>query len=66
VANNRLLGKFTLGGIPPAKKGVPKLKVVFSLDENCILNVEVRDEMTNQKQNLLILNDKGRLSHREI
>jgi molecular chaperone DnaK (HSP70) len=61
-----LLGKFILGGIPPAKRGVPKLKVVFTLDENCILNIEARNEMTFHSENLLIVNERGRLSQREI
>jgi heat shock 70kDa protein 1/2/6/8 len=61
-----LLGKLTFKGIPPAKRGVPKFKVVFTLDESSILNVEVRNEMTFQCQNLLIKNERGRLSQREI
>jgi hypothetical protein len=34
-ANNIALGNFHLEGIPPAKKGVPQIKVEFSVDNDC-------------------------------
>lgn len=30
--DNNILGKFSLDGIPPAKKGVPQIEVTFEID----------------------------------
>merc|ERR1712159_50592 len=32
--DNNLLGKFELGGIPPAPRGVPQIEVTFDIDAN--------------------------------
>jgi len=37
--DNRTLGKFKLGGIVPAPRGVPQIEVTFDIDANGILNV---------------------------
>merc|ERR1712017_59100 len=37
--DNNLLGKFELGGIPPAPRGVPQVEVTFDVDANGVLNV---------------------------
>ena len=42
--DNNLLGKFELTGFPPAPRGVPKIKVKYSIDENEILNVSATEE----------------------
>ena len=39
AAQNRTLGKFKLGGIMPAPRGVPQIEVTFDIDANGILNV---------------------------
>src|SRR5579885_1559260 len=44
AADNRLLGKFGLDGIPPAPRGVPQIEVTFDIDANGILNVSARDK----------------------
>ncbi|XP_026379150.1 heat shock 70 kDa protein 3-like [Papaver somniferum] len=62
ASKNDLLGKFSLWGIPPAPRGVGKVKICFDLDANGILNVSA---MGNQKQ-ITIRNDKGRFSKAEI
>jgi L1 cell adhesion molecule like protein len=64
--DNNLLGKFELTGIPPAPRGVPKIKVKFAIDENGILNVTATDESTGKKNSITITNDKGRLSPEQI
>merc|ERR1711861_62494 len=50
--DNNLLGKFELGGIPPAPRGVPQIEVTFDIDANGVLNVTAED--------------KGRLSKDDI
>lgn len=64
--DNNLLGTFDLTGIPPARRGVPKIDVTFDLDANGILNVTAVENSTNRSKNITIKNDKGRLSQREI
>merc|ERR1719281_2179790 len=61
-----LLGKFELGSIPPAPRGVPQIEVSFEIDANGILNVGAEDKGTGQSEKITITNDKGRLSQEEI
>merc|ERR1712085_164007 len=44
--DNHLLGKFELGGIPPAPRGQPQIEVTFEIDSNGILNVGAEDKGT--------------------
>ncbi|XP_063225309.1 heat shock protein 68-like isoform X2 [Bacillus rossius redtenbacheri] len=64
--DNNLLGVFDLTGIPPAPRGIPKIDVTFDLDANGILNVTAKDESSGHSRNIVIKNDKGRLSQAEI
>lgn len=64
--DNNLLGKFDLTGIPPAPRGVPKIKVSFSIDSNGILNVSAVDESSKNTKNITITNNKGRLTEKQI
>ena len=66
TADNNLLGKFELAGIPPAPRGVPKIDVSFELDADGILNVSAKDQSTGAEETITITNDKGRLSPEEI
>lgn len=50
----RLLGKFTLTGIPPAPAGVPQIKVEFNLDANSILQVRAIDLGTGEEQHVVV------------
>merc|ERR1719329_125195 len=61
-----LLGKFELGGIPPAPRGVPQIEVSFEIDANGILNVGAEDKGTGKAVKITITNDKGRLSQEDI
>ncbi|KAL4120482.1 hypothetical protein QTP88_013167 [Uroleucon formosanum] len=64
--DNNLLGTFDLTGIPPAARGVPKIEVTFDMDANGILNVSAKDNSSGRSKNIVIKNDKGRLSQAEI
>merc|ERR1719247_1403781 len=65
--DNNLLGKFELGGIPPAPRGVPQIEVTFDIDANGVLNVTAEDKGASGKRaNITITNDKGRLSKDDI
>merc|ERR1719464_916631 len=64
--DNHLLGKFELGGIPPAPRGQPQIEVSFEVDANGILNVGAEDKGTGKSEKITITNDKGRLTEEEI
>merc|ERR1712153_193159 len=65
--DNNLLGKFELGGIPPAPRGTPQVEVTFDVDANGVLNVTAEDKSASgKKSNITITNDKGRLSKDDI
>merc|ERR1712188_879 len=65
--DNNLLGKFELGGIPPAPRGTPQVEVTFDIDANGVLNVTAEDKSASgKKANITITNDKGRLSKDDI
>merc|ERR1712127_366267 len=65
--DNNLLGKFELGGIPPAPRGTPQVEVTFDVDANGVLNVSAEDKSASgKKANITITNDKGRLSKDDI
>jgi len=64
--DNHLLGKFELGGIPPAPRGVPQIEVTFEIDVDGILHVSAEDKVTKNKEHITITNDKGRLTEEEI
>lgn len=66
AAQNIKLGAFDLEGIPPARKGVPQIKVTFEIDANGILQVNAMDMVTKKKQGISIKPEQGRLSEDEI
>ena len=66
TADNNLLGKFELSGIPPAPRGVPQIDVTFDIDANGILNVSAVEKSTGKENKITITNDKGRLSKDDI
>jgi molecular chaperone DnaK len=43
AADNVSLGRFTLSGIPPAPRGVPKIEVTFDINADGILTVTAKD-----------------------
>lgn len=61
-----LLGNFDLTGIAPAPRGVPQIEISFDIDSNGILNVTAVDKGSSKSANIVINNDKGRLSKEEI
>ena len=65
AAQNRTLGKFKLGGIPNAPRGVPQIEVTFDIDANGILNVTAKDNATGKDQKITITSSSG-LSKEEV
>jgi len=64
AADNVSLGMFTLEGIPPAPRGVPKIEVTFDIDANGILHVSAKDLATG-KENKITITSRVKLSEEE-
>lgn len=64
ASDNTSLGEFTLEGLPPAPRGVPKIEVCFDIDANGILNVSARDTASGKTQSIHI-SSSTRLSESE-
>ncbi|RLV93371.1 Heat shock protein SSC1 mitochondrial [Spathaspora sp. JA1] len=63
--DNKLIGNFTLSGIPPAPKGVPQIEVTFDIDTDGIIKVSARDKATNKDASITVAGSSG-LSDAEI
>jgi molecular chaperone DnaK len=63
--DNKSLGKFYLGGIPPAPARIPQIEVTFDIDANGILNVGALEKGTGKKQSITI-SGSGNLNKDEI
>merc|ERR1711868_21830 len=59
AADNKLLGNFQLGGIPPAPRGVPQIEVTFDIDANGIVNVSARDKGTGKEMSVVVQSSGG-------
>ncbi|OOZ10470.1 molecular chaperone DnaK, partial [Solemya velum gill symbiont] len=62
---NKSLGRFDLGDIPPAPRGVPQVEVTFDIDSNGILHVSAKDKASGKEQSIRITASSG-LSDEEI
>ena len=54
AAGNKTLGRFSLDGIAPARRGVPQIEVTFDTDANGIVNVSAKDLGTGKEQHITI------------
>lgn len=63
--DNRLIGKYTMTGIPPAPAGVPKIQVTFEISANGTIKVTSIDEASKASQDVII-NMSGGLSAADI
>ncbi|TKD09706.1 molecular chaperone DnaK [Polyangium fumosum] len=59
AADNQSLARFELSGIPPAPRGVPKIQVVFHIDEDGIVHVEATDLGTKRAQKVRVTPTSG-------
>ncbi|ACD89841.1 chaperone protein DnaK [Chlorobium limicola DSM 245] len=65
ASDNKTLGRFHLGDIPPAPRGVPQIEVTFDIDSNGILSVSAKDKATGKEQTIRI-EASGKLNDAEI
>ena len=60
---NHSLGQFSLTDIPKARRGVPKIEVIFDVDADGIVKVAAIDEATKNEKNMIL---SGSLSNEEM
>jgi len=65
AGDNKTLGRFQLTDIPPARRGVPQIEVVFDIDANGIMQISAKDKGTGKEQTIKIEASSG-LSDAEI
>ena len=63
--DNKTLGRFFLGDIEPARRGIPQIEVTFDIDANGIVNVSAKDKKTGKENSITIKSSTG-LSDAEI
>ncbi|MBU1145530.1 MAG: molecular chaperone DnaK [Firmicutes bacterium] len=63
--DNKTLGHFQLGDIPPAPRGIPQIEVKFDIDANGIVNVHAKNVATG-KANSITIQSGTSLSDAEI
>lgn len=63
--DNKTIGRFHLGDIPPAMRGVPQVEVTFDIDSNGIIHVSAKDKGTGKEQSIRIEASSG-LTKEEI
>ncbi len=51
---NKPLGRLSLDGIAPARRGVPQIEVTFNIDANGIVEVSAKDLGTGKEQHITI------------
>ena len=64
--DNRLLGRFVLSGIKPARRGVPRIEVTFNLNEKDNLVVSATDKGSGKSCQLSTADEKRGLSKEEM
>lgn len=52
--DNKKLARFVLDGIPPAKRGTPKIDVTFDINADGILEVSAKDQGTGKEQSVKV------------
>jgi len=57
--DNKSLARFQLTGIPPAPRGVPKIKVTFAIDADGMMTVSALDEGTGRAQRVTVIPTSG-------
>lgn len=64
--DNNLLGDFTLTEIPPMPRGVPKIRVTYSISSDGILEVMAVENSSKRTKRITIKNDENRFTEQEL
>ena len=65
AGDNISIGRFSLDGVLPAPRGVPKIDVSFDIDADGLLTVSAKDQASGKEQNITITGRSG-LSDDEV
>ncbi len=65
ASKNYSLGKFTLEDIEPARRGTPRIEVLFDIDVNGIVHVSAKDQRTGNAKKIEV-SPREKLSEEEI
>ena len=66
VSDNHFLGEFTIQGIQPAPRGIPKIEVELLINSNGILTVSAKDTLTGNQKTIKIEQCNNLLSETDI
>lgn len=58
-SSNKLLGKFDLGDIAPAPRGIPQIEIKLDVDANGVLTVTAKDKATGKANSITITGSSG-------
>lgn len=58
-ASNKQLGRFDLGGIAPAPRGIPQIEIKLDVDANGVLTVSAKDKATGKENSITITGSSG-------
>ncbi|KAL6701665.1 the 70-Kda heat shock cognate protein from rattus Norvegicus in post-Atp hydrolysis state [Trichoderma pleuroticola] len=64
--DNNLLGQFWLTGIPPMRRGIPRIEVALELDSAGNIKAVARDTGTGAENSILIPNSEDRISEEHL
>ncbi len=65
ASENKLLGSFTLDGLPPGKAGTVEVEMTLAIDADGVLNVEAKNAATGRAQKIVVKANGG-LSEAEV
>ncbi|HYD17859.1 MAG TPA: molecular chaperone DnaK [Patescibacteria group bacterium] len=65
ASQNKLLGNFTLDGLPPGKAGTVEVELTLAIDADGVLNVEAKNAKTGRAQKITVKANGG-LSEQEV
>src|SRR3989338_7975458 len=54
AADNKMLARFVLDGMPPSPRGTPQVEVSFDIDANGVLSVSAKDKASGRSQSVRI------------
>lgn len=66
IANNNLLGEFTLSNIPSKRKGQEPIDVTIECDDEGLIHVTAKVRSNNQSGDIKIQSNRGGLSEDDI
>ena len=64
--DNFFVGEFILTGIIPQPRNIPEIIITFKIDNNGLISVIAEDTKTHNKNELIVINNKNKLSDEDL